>query len=230
VSSPGYDRQMPRWEQGSKERLQQAAIELFEEQGFEATSAVQIAKRAGVTTRTFFRYFSDKQEVLFADAETLCEVLAQEIRDAADVTEPLRTVTQTLARFDWEGLAPRESLRRRDAMIAVNPVLQERHLNKQRQMADAFGSALHELGVDPDIAELATHVGIHVFRVAYRRWLEADDNADLATITATVTAQLDSIVPTNPAAPPSAAAASRRASHQSHPRRRTSRQSDVRGD
>src|SRR4051812_44143079 len=104
---------MPRWEQGSKERLQRAAIELFEEQGFEDTSAVQIAQRAGVTTRTFFRYFSDKQEVLFADAEVLSAALAQEIRQATDVTQPLRTVTQTLAQFNWEGLAPRESLRRR---------------------------------------------------------------------------------------------------------------------
>ena len=113
---------MPRWEHGSKERLQQAAIELFEEQGFDDTSAVQIAKRARVTSRTFFRYFSDKQEVLFADEDMLHAALVQEIRQSADISEPLQTVTRVLAGFDWEGLASRASLRRREAMIASTPV------------------------------------------------------------------------------------------------------------
>jgi AcrR family transcriptional regulator len=93
---------MPRWEHGSEERLKQAAMELFEEQGFEDTSAVQIAKRARVTTRTFFRYFPDKEEVLFADADTLHEALIQELLQTPDVKEPLRAVTRTLAGFDWK--------------------------------------------------------------------------------------------------------------------------------
>jgi AcrR family transcriptional regulator len=186
---------MPRWEHGSEERLKQAAMELFEEQGFEDTSAVQIAKRARVTTRTFFRYFSDKQEVLFVDADMLCTALVQEILRATDVVEPLQAVTQTLAGFNWESLASRESQRQRDAMIASNPDLLERDLIKQQQMADALSSALHQRGVDPDIAGLAAHVGIHVFRTAYRQWLEADDNADLATMTETVMSLLATIVP-----------------------------------
>ncbi len=57
---------MPRWERGSEERLKMAALELFEKQGFENTSVIEISERARVTTRTFFRYFSDKREVLFA--------------------------------------------------------------------------------------------------------------------------------------------------------------------
>jgi AcrR family transcriptional regulator len=201
---------MPRWEKGSKERLQHAATELFEEQGFEATTAVQIAERARVTTRTFFRYFSDKQEVLFADAEALCASLAAEIRQTTDVTEPLRVVTQTLAGFNWESLASRESLRRRDAMIAANPGLRERNLNKQRQMAEAFGSALHQRGVDLDAAELATQVGIQVFGLAYQRWLEDDHNADLATITKTMMSLLATIVPAIGPGSPSATAKRRK--------------------
>ena len=187
---------MPRWEHGSEERLKQAAMELFEEQGFEATSAVQIAKRARVTTRTFFRYFSDKQEILFADSDTLSSVLVQQVSRAADVGEPLQAVTRTLAAFDWESLGPRESQRRRDAMIAANAGLLERDLMKQQQMADAFGSALQRRGVDPDSAGLAAQVGIQVFRRAYRRWLEAsDDNADLAKMTEATLSLLATIVP-----------------------------------
>lgn len=176
-------------------------MELFDEQGFEETSAVQIAERARLTTRTFFRYFSDKQEVLFADAELLCAALVQEILQATDIVEPLRTVTRTLAGFNWESLASRESQRRREAMIASNPYLLERDLIKQQQMADRFSSALNQRGVDPHVAELAAHVGIHVFRMAYRQWLAAEDNTDLATMTETVMSLLAAVVPANASTP-----------------------------
>ena len=192
-----YPAAMPRWEQGSKERLQQAAIELFEEQGFEDTSAVQIAKRARVTTRTFFRYFGDKQEVLFADENMLREALVEEIRQATDVAEPLQAVTRILAGFGWADLASRDSLRRREAMIASTPYLRERELIKQHQMADEFSSALQEHGVDPGVAGLAGHVGVHVFRTAYRQWVEGDKNADLASMTDTVLSCLAAIMPAN---------------------------------
>jgi AcrR family transcriptional regulator len=188
---------MPRWEQGTEERLKQSAMELFEEQGFQNTSAVQIAKHARVTTRTFFRYFADKKEILFADADVLCSALVEELLQATDVAEPLQAVTATLAGFGWESLASRESHRRRDAMIASNPELLERELIKQQQLADAFSSALHQRGVGPDIAELAARVGIQVFRTAYRQWLQADDDGDLPTMTGAVMCLLATIVPAN---------------------------------
>ena len=189
---------MPRWEHGSEERLKQAALELFEEQGFENTSAVQIAKRARVTTRTFFRYFPDKQAILFVDAERLSMALVQRILDAADVAAPLRTVVQALAGFDWLSVGSRESQRQRDTMIASNSDLLERELIKQQQMATEFSNALRQRGVDPATAELAARVGIEVFRTAYRHWLTADDDVDLAAMTEAVMSALATIVPTNP--------------------------------
>lgn len=155
-------------------------MELFDEQGFQATSAVQIADRARVTTRTFFRYFPDKEAVVFADAELLSAALVQDLLDAAELGQPLHAVVRVLAEFDWLGLGSRATLRQRDAMIAANPELLERELIKQEQMADAFGSALAERGVEPLTAELAARVGIAVFRTAYRQWLTAGDDADLA--------------------------------------------------
>jgi AcrR family transcriptional regulator len=185
---------VPRWELGSEDRLKQAAMELFDEQGFQDTTAVQIAKRAGVTTRTFFRYFPDKQATLFADAERLAAALVQGILDATDVAEPLRTVVRVLAEFDWLGVGSREAQRGRDAMIASNPELLERELIKQQQMASGFSSALHRRGVAADIAELAARVGIEVFRAAYRRWLAADDETDLSVIADDVMSTLATIV------------------------------------
>ena len=170
-------------------------MELFEEQGFEDTSAVQIAKRARVTTRTFFRYFPDKEEVLFAEADALHEALVEELLRATDVTEPLRAVTRTLAGFDWEKLGSRESQHRRDAMIAANPRLLERELIKQQRLADGLRGALRRRGTDPDIAELAANTGSQVFRTAYRQWLEGNGDTDLATLTETVMSLLATIVP-----------------------------------
>lgn len=174
--------------------MKQAAMELFEEQGFEATSAVQIAERARVTTRTFFRYFPDKEEILFADAGALNEALVQELRQTADSARPLVAVLRTLAGFDWEKLGPRDVLRRRDQLITSHPGLLERDLIKQHQMADGFRRVLCERGVDPDIAELAAGTASQVFRTAYRKWLESDDDTDLAATTATVMTLLTDIV------------------------------------
>ncbi|MCO8276185.1 TetR family transcriptional regulator [Actinoplanes sp. TRM 88003] len=170
-------------------------MDLFAEQGFEATSAVQIAERAGVTTRTFFRYFPDKEEILFADANALNEALVDELSRSADLAEPLRAVTRTLALHDWEKLGSRESLRRRDEMIAANPRLLERDLIKQQQLADGFRGALRQRGIDADTADLAASTAGPVFRTAYRRWLRSDDDSDLGTITEAVLALLASLTP-----------------------------------
>jgi AcrR family transcriptional regulator len=175
--------------------MKQAAMELFEQQGFEATSAVQIAERARVTTRTFFRYFPDKKEIFFADSESLNEALVQELLQTSDLTQPLQAVTRTLAGYDWEKLGSREILRRRAQVIASNPLLLERDLIKQHHMAAGFRRALCERGIDPYIAELAANTGSQVFRTAYRQWLESDDNTDLPTITENAVSLLAAIVP-----------------------------------
>ncbi|MCY1143595.1 TetR family transcriptional regulator [Actinoplanes sp. Pm04-4] len=170
-------------------------MDLFAEQGFEQTSAVQIADRARVTTRTFFRYFPDKEEILFADADALNETLVDELLRMPDLTEPLRAVTTVLAAHDWEKLGSREDLRRRDEMIAANPRLLERDLIKQQQLADGFRGALRKRGIDSDTADLAADAASQVFRTAYRRWLRSDDHADLRTVTEAVLSLLASLTP-----------------------------------
>jgi predicted metal-dependent HD superfamily phosphohydrolase len=87
-------------------------------------------------------------------------------------------------------------------MIASNPDLLERELIKPQQMADGFSSALHQRGVDPHIAELAARVGIQVFRTAYRQWLAADDDADLAMTVETMMSILATIVPASASTTP----------------------------
>jgi len=191
---------VPRWEQGSADRLTKAALELFEEQGFENTSVVEIADRARVTTRTFFRYFPDKREVLFAESDRIRTALVQAILDAPDVTEPLQVITTILAEFDWSGLGIALQ-RRRHAVIAANPGLLERDLIKQNDIAGEFIQALRKRGVEESTARLAARVGIQVFAVAYAEWVERDDGADLRKLTDAAMALLQTLVPPDRAAP-----------------------------
>jgi AcrR family transcriptional regulator len=186
---------MPRWEHGSEERLKKAAIELFEEQGFEKTSVIEIAQRARVATRTFFRYFSDKREVLFADAEALHAALVEGVLQAPNPAEPLQLVTDVLAQFDWETLGSRESQRRRHAVIAANPDLLERDLIKHHSIAVGFIDALQQRGIESDVARLAATVGIDVFFTAYRQWLEVGETSDLPAISKRMMFRLATIVP-----------------------------------
>ncbi|MFC5138316.1 TetR family transcriptional regulator [Actinomycetospora rhizophila] len=169
---------MPRWEQGSEERLTAAALQLFREQGFENTSVVEIARRARVTNRTFFRYFCDKREVLFAHADDLRAALVEGVGRASGVADPVRMVVGVLAQHDWEGLAPRRALRERQAVIAANPELLERDLIKQHAMALEFADVLARRGVDGDLAGVAARVGVQVFLTAYLRWLDAEEGSE----------------------------------------------------
>ena len=186
---------MPRWEHGSEDRLKKAAQELFDEQGFEQTSVAEIARRARVTTRTFFRYFRDKSEVLFAGSDALRDALIEKVLQVPAGPGPLQVVTGALAAFDWESLEPRRAQRARHAVIAANPGLLERDLGKLHGITVGIAGALRQRGVDAETAQLAARVGIQVFFTAYKRWLETRDKADLATITDQAMSLLTTIVP-----------------------------------
>src|SRR5690348_11410202 len=121
---------MGRWAPDAKGRLAVAAMELFGERGFEATTVADIAARAGLTKRTFFRYFGDKREVLFAGSEALREKFVEAVAAAPADDSPLDAIAAGLdAMADLLaelGGRPRE----RQAIIAANPDLQERELIK----------------------------------------------------------------------------------------------------
>ena len=79
---------MGRWQPDAQGRLQQAALTLFAKQGFESTTVAEIAEQAGLTKRTFFRYFADKREVLFQGADELKQLFVTEVADASLQAEP----------------------------------------------------------------------------------------------------------------------------------------------
>src|SRR5271163_954306 len=118
---------MGRWEPGARERLVVAAVDLFTEQGYDATTVTQIAERAGMTKSTFFRYFPDKRELLSAGQETLSRLLAEGIAEAPASATPLEAVAAGLGRAaSAMGPVNRELGPRLKAAIAVSAELQER--------------------------------------------------------------------------------------------------------
>jgi AcrR family transcriptional regulator len=178
---------MPRWESDAQGRLERAALDLFETQGFERTSVAQIARTAGLTERSFYRYFPDKREVLFAGNELEAHLVAQ-VEAADPGLTPLEALLTALATAD-EIFSPRESLLRRATVIAANPALAERDLIKLADIADALARAIERRGVDPGEARFIIDVAIAISRRATSRWL-ADPDAPFSELVAQAAAEL----------------------------------------
>lgn len=169
---------MTRWEPNASGRLGLAALELYSERGYDQTTVAEIAKRAGLTERTFFRYFADKREVLFHGAAMLQERLVQGIEDAPPALSPLDAVGVALAAAAGPLEESRDFVLRRQAIIMANPELQERELIKLAALAVALADALRRRGVPDPAASLAAEAGVAVFKVAFLRWADQAANGD----------------------------------------------------
>jgi AcrR family transcriptional regulator len=175
IMSPGvinYHRRMGRWQPDACGRLQQAALTLYGERGFDNTTVAEIAERAGLTKRTFFRYFADKREVLFWGAPALEELIVTAVGAAPESGSPLDAVAAGLDAAAAMFEDRREFSAMRQKVIAANPELQERELVKLASLAAAVAQALRRRGVDEPAATLTAEAGVTVFRVAFERWVE----------------------------------------------------------
>jgi AcrR family transcriptional regulator len=173
---------MGRWEPNARGRLEQAAMELYAERGFEQTTVAEIAKRAGLTERTFFRHFVDKREVLFWGAGSLQELLVATVADAPAATAPIEVVAAALEAAGDLLQERREGARLRQTIIAANAELQERELIKLASLALAIAEALRQRGVREPAASLAAEAGIAVFRVAFERWITETNRLGLSRV------------------------------------------------
>jgi AcrR family transcriptional regulator len=170
---------MARWEPGARERMVLAAVDLFTEQGYDATTVAQIAERAGVTKSTFFRHFPDKRELLVAGQEMLSRLLAEGIAAAPDTASPLEAVAAGLERASSAmGPMNRELGPRLKAAIAASAELQERDALKSVGLAAAMTDALKARGVPDPTAHLAGEMGVLAFKRGYSAWLAADHDTE----------------------------------------------------
>ena len=174
----GYDHGVPRSGAEARRRLQQAALELYREKGFDRTTTAEIAERAGVNERTYFRHFADKREVLFGSEAELRTELTQSVADAPAELEPLETLLHAFRQAGRIVKGNRPFAEPRMAVIAATPALRERELAKAASITEALAEALRGRGVADRLATLAAQTGWATFHHAVVAWLE-DPEGDL---------------------------------------------------
>ncbi|NNN02352.1 MAG: TetR family transcriptional regulator [Acidimicrobiaceae bacterium] len=162
---------MGRWEPNARGRLTQAALELYVERGFEQTTVAEIAKLAGLTQRTFFRYFSDKREVLFWGSAQLQELLVRTVLNAEESAAPIIAVASAIEAGAELLQERRQGALLRHRVISANRELQERELIKLALLGEAITDALRQRGVPEIAARLSAETGITVFKIAFERWI-----------------------------------------------------------
>jgi AcrR family transcriptional regulator len=162
---------MGRWEPNARGRLAQAALTLYAEQGFEQTTAAEIARSAGLTERTFFRHFADKREVLFYGSDAVQDLLVHAVADAPPGAGPMDAVSGALQAVGAMIQETPEPARLRFAVVSANPELRERELAKLAEFAAAIAGALRDRGVPELAASLAAETGVAVYRVTFARWI-----------------------------------------------------------
>jgi AcrR family transcriptional regulator len=190
---------MGRWEPNARERLVRAALDLFTEQGYDATTVNQIAERAGgLSKMTFFRHFSDKREVLFAAGQEIHgRLMADAIAAAPDSATPLQAVAAGLdavaATFTDDR---REFATRLRAVVAGSSELRERALSKRAALAEAMTGALRKRGVPDPAAGLAAELGAHAFYSAFDQWADPGSQQTLADLARQALGELRSAIAT----------------------------------
>ena len=210
---------VPRSGAAARLRLQEAALELFAAQGFERTTTAEIAARAGVNDRTFFRHFANKGEVLFDGEEDLRDALVRAVADAPPGGSPLDALHRAFERCAAIPEGRRAFAAPRWEVISANAALRERDAAKGAAMGRALARALVDRGVDERVAALAAQAGWAAFHQAMARWIQEPD-ADLPSCIRSSIADLRAIglagqvgapagaapaLPDEPAPPPGAA-------------------------
>jgi AcrR family transcriptional regulator len=173
---------MARWEPDARERLVAAALDLFNEHGYDATTVAQIAERAGLTKSTFFRHFPDKRDVLAAGQDAIAQLLRQGIAAAPAGATPLAAVCSGLKSAAAGFTFNRDLAPKLKAAIAASAELQGRNALKQIGLALAMAEALQSRGVAERTAVVAAELGALAFKTAHARWAEPDENRDLGSL------------------------------------------------
>lgn len=166
---------MARWEADARGRLERAALELYRERGFDNTTVAEIAERAGLTKRTYFRHFPDKREVLFAGETELRQLLVSTVADAPASMPLLDVIGAGLDAAARLVQTDRDLARQRAAVIAASLELRERELAKYAALSTALAEALRQRGVEAPTAALVAEVAIAVFRRAFAQWIDDSD-------------------------------------------------------
>jgi AcrR family transcriptional regulator len=163
---------VPRSGEEARRRLRQAALELYRERGFDQTTAAEIAARAGVNERTFFRHFPDKREVLFDGEADLRAALTRAVAEAPEGLEPFAALLCAFRESARNLEHNRPFSAPRWEIIAATPALRERELAKHASLTDAVAEALRQRGAGAGVAGLAARTGWAAYQHAVQAWID----------------------------------------------------------
>lgn len=178
-------------------RMQEEALRLFDEQGYEATTIEQIAEAAGVSPSTFYRYFPTKEDVVVQDEYD--PVLAAVIERQPEGTPALAAVRATLAELFAE-FAPEdvERIYRRVRMILQVPALLGRQFQQsmvtQRLLAEGMAARYGRPADDLEVRNFTAAV-VAAWTTAIISWVERGGEEDLPAVIDRCLAHLEAGVP-----------------------------------
>ncbi len=164
----------------ARERFESAALALFRERGYARTTVPEIAARAGLTERTFFRYFADKPEVLFWRAGEFEAAMVDAITLAPAGAMPRDVL---LAGFDaLSGVldATRSEVSARHQLVDAHPEFKARDMLKKQELTRAVDRALRARGFSEEEARMGAEAGMTIWRVALDRWICSEMKARFA--------------------------------------------------
>jgi len=184
---------MSRWEPNARGRLAQAALELYAERGYDQVTVAEIAQRAGLTERTFFRHYADKREVLSYGADQLRELLVRGVDEAPAEMAPIDMVGAALESATDALPGDSAMAARRQAVVNASPELLERELIKMSTFALAVADALRRRGVADPAASLAAEAGLAVFKVAFQSWADQASQQPLRQVIRDCLAELKAV-------------------------------------
>lgn len=176
---------MVRWQPGARSRLTDAAQQLFAERGYDQTTVADIAARAELTERTFYRYFTDKREVLFDGSDRLRSAMLDAVGSAGRGAPPSSRELMAAALDGLGGYFPadrRPYARERQRILDAEPALQEREMLKQADLTARLAGALVDRGVAEERAQLAAELTMGIFRASFARWVTAEPARDLVGV------------------------------------------------
>ena len=163
---------MSRWNHNARGRLEQAAYELFVDRGYEQTTVADIAERAGLTERTFFRHYADKREVFFGGAAALQDAVVRTLEELPPELPPIEAVRLAVEAAASLMHGRRALARERWRIVAAHKDLQERELIKRATLTATLAHALQQRGTPEPTASIAADMGMAVFYVGFGRWLD----------------------------------------------------------
>ncbi len=185
---------MARWEPNASGRLTEAAMELFAQRGYGETTVEDIAARAGLTERTFFNYFTDKREVLFAGSEHFVRQVVDSVRATPKSSPPLDAVLSGYESTNDFFEQRRAFARKRNALLAAHPELQERELIKMMSLTAAITQTLKQRGTSSAAASLAAEAGLAILRVGFEQWADDPKDRSLTSHLRSARRQLEAVV------------------------------------